>query len=202
MGTKVTTGKPKITTYTVKGNTLKDVWANVQKVGPKDPNDNKKVAALTETTIIVADKWDPESRGGRCMTTGKTEIRVGAKNLSMKVEGTIKMPKLGTNSLSKPAKKEWDRFISKLDKHEREHMVVTEKLAKTMGEEIMKIEGVGLGDDDKKAFEAGKAAFLKLYVASYGGKKISDRITEAAKKLDKSTKHGAKHGAVLNLDIT
>jgi len=202
MGNKITVGKPKITTYSVKGNTLKDVWANVLKVGPKDPNDNKKVAALTETTIVVADKWDPETRGGRCLTTGKIETRVGAKNLSMKIEGTIKMPKLGTNSLSKPAKKEWDRFIAKLDKHEREHMVVTEKLAKTMGDEIMKIVGVGLGDDEKKAFEAGKAAFVKLYIANYNGKKISDRIVEGARKLDKSTKHGAKHGAVLKLDIT
>jgi len=202
MGNKVTVSNPKITTYTVKGDTLKDVWANVLKVGPKDPNDNKKVAALTETTITVADKWDAETRGGRCLTTGKIETVVGAKNMSMKVEGSIKMPKLGANKLSKAAKKEWNRFIGKLDKHEREHMVVTEALAKTMGDEIMKIEGLGLGDDEKKAFEAGKGAFLKLYVASYNPKKISTRITEAAAKLDKSSKHGAKHGAVLNFDIT
>ena len=202
MGNKVTSGKPKITTYTVKGKTLKEVWTNVLKVGPKDPNDNKKVAALTECTIIVADKWDAETRGGRCMTTGKIETRVGVKNMTMKVEGVIKLPKLSGTGLSKTAKKEWDRFMSKLDKHEREHLVDTEKLAKTMGVEIMKIEGVGLGDDEDKAFEAGKAAFIKLYVASYSGKKISDRITAAAKKLDKASDHGAKHGAVLNLDIT
>lgn len=201
MGNKVTATKPKITTYAVSGKTLKEVWASIEKKGPKDPNDNKKVAALTETTIIVADKWDPETRSGRCLTNGKIETRVGAKNLSMKVEATIKMPKLGSKDLSKLAKKEWDRFIVKLDKHEREHQTITEKLAKTMGEEIMKIEGVGLGDDEKKAFEAGKAEFLKLYGASYSGKKISARIAEAAKKFDKSSKHGAKHGAVLKLDI-
>ena len=202
MGNKVTSSKPKITTYSVKGKTLKEVWDHVLKVGPKDPNDNKKVAALTETTIIVADKWDAEVRGGRCLKTGKIETRVGVKNMTMKVEGTIKLPKLSGNTLTKTAKKEWDRFLGKLDKHEREHMVVTEKLAKTMGDEIMKIEGVGLGDDEDKAFEAGRAAFIKLYIASYGGKKIADRITAAAKKLDKASGHGAKHGAVLNYDIT
>lgn len=202
MGNKITTSKPKITTYSVKGKTLKEVWTNVLKVGPKDPNDNKKVAALTETTITVNDKWDAETRGGRCLTNGKFETRVGAENISMKIAGTIKLPKLGTNSLSKTAKKEWDRFITKLDKHEREHMVVTEKLAKTIGEEILKLEGIGLGDDETKAFKSGMAAFIKLYVGNYSNKQISDRISEAAKNLDKSTKHGAKHGAVLHYDIT
>jgi len=135
------------------------------------------------------------------LTTGKIETRVGVKNMTMKVEGVIKLPKLSGTGLSKTAKKEWDRFMSKLDKHEREHLVDTEKLAKTMGVEIMKIEGVGLGDDEDIAFEAGKAAFIELYVASYRGKKIAERITAAAKKLDKASGHGAKHGAVLNLDI-
>jgi len=119
----------------------------------------------------------------------------------MKVEGVIKLPKLSGTGLSKTAKREWDRFMSKLDKHESEHLVDTEKLAKTMGVEIMKIEGVGLGDDEGKAFEPRKAAFIELFVASYSGKKISDRISAAAKKLDKASDHGAKHGAVLNLDI-
>jgi predicted secreted Zn-dependent protease len=202
MGNKVTVAKPKTTNYSVSGKTLKEVWASIQKKGPNDPNDNKKVAALTETTIIVADKWDPETRGGSCLDNGKIETWVGAKNMSMKIEGSIQMPKLGSNKLSKTAKKEWDRFIGKLDKHEREHLAVTAKVAKTMGDEIMKIEGVGLGDDEKKSFEAGKADFLKRYVTSYTGKKLSARITEASKKFDKSSKHGAKHGAVLDLDIS
>ena len=202
MGIKITKTKPKITTYGVTGNTLKEVWDNVLKKGPKDPNDNKKVAALTETTIEVADRWDPEIRSGQCLPDGTLETTVGVKNFSMTIEGAIKMPKLGTNGLSKTAKKEWDRFITKLDKHEREHMDVTEKLAKEIGKEIMKIEGVGLGADEKKSFEAGKAAFLKLYVAEYNGKKIAARINAEAKKFDKATKHGAKQGATLNYDIT
>lgn len=136
------------------------------------------------------------------MATDKIETRVGVKNMTMKVEGVIKLPKLSSPGLSKTTEKEWDRFMSKLYKHEREHLVDTEKLAKTMGVEIMKIEGVGLGDDEDKAFEAGKAAFIKLYVASYSGKIIAERITAAAKKLDKASDHGAKHGAVLNLDVT
>ena len=202
MGNKITVTKPKITTYSVSGKTLKEVWANIEKKGPKAPNDNTKVAALTETTITVADRWDPESRGGRCLKNGKIETRVGAKNIAMKVEATIKMPKLGSNGLSKAAKKEWDRFIGKLGKHEREHLDVTEKVAKTMGDEILKLVGTGLGDDEDKAFEAGKADFIKKYVASYNGKKVSARIAEASKKFDKSSSHGAKHGAVLNYDIT
>lgn len=202
MGNKITVSNPRITTYTVSGNTLKEVWADVLKRGPKDPNDNKKVAALTETTIEVADKWDPEVRSGSCLEDGTIETYVGAKNISMKVISAIKMPKLGKNALSKTAKKEWDRFIKKLDAHEREHIDVTEKLAKEMGQEILKLEGYGSAADEKKSFEAGKADFLKLYVADYSSKKISKRITEAAKKFDKSTKHGAKHGASLNTDIT
>jgi len=201
MGNKITVVTPKITTYAVSGNTLKDIWAFIGKKGPKDPNDNKKVAALTVTEIIIADKWDPENRGGQCLSNGKIETWVGAKNISMKVEATIKLPKLGSNNLSKPAKKEWDRFIGKLDKHEREHQSVTAKLAKTMGEEILKIQGVGLADDEKKSFEAGKNDFIKRYIAKFDGKKISARVTDASKKFDKSTKHGAKQGAVLNLSI-
>ena len=202
MGNKITVAKPKITTYSVSGNTLKDIWADIEKKGPKDPNDNKKVAALTETAIVVADKWDPEIRGGRCLTNGKTETRVGVKNMSMTIEATIKMPKLGSSKLSKTAKKEWDRFVVALDKHEREHQDVTAKLAKTIGDEIMKLEGVGLGDDDKKAYQAGFDDFLKIYVAGYSDKKNSERIVAESKKFDKSSKHGAKHGASLDLNIT
>lgn len=202
MGNKITVAKPKITTYAVTGNSLKDIWAYIQKKGPKDPNDNKKVAALTETTIEVADKWDPEIRGGSCLEDGTMETYVGAKNISMKIVTSIKMPKLGKHALSKAAKKEWDRFVKKLDSHEREHIDVTEKVAKEMGEEILKLEGFGFAKDEKKSFEAGKADFIKLYLADYSGKKISKRITEASKKFDKTTKHGAKHGAALNTDIT
>lgn len=202
MGNKITVSSPKISTYSVSGDTLKDVWDDILKKGPKDPNDNKKVAAITETTIIIADRWDPEVRGGRCLTNGKIETRVGVKNMSMTVEAAIKLPKLGSSKMSATAKKEWKRFIGKLESHEREHIDVTAKLAKTMGDEIMKIEGLGLGDDEDKAFEAGKAAFLKLFVASYDGKSIADRISKEAKKFDSKTGHGAKHGATLNYDIT
>jgi len=201
MGNKITVAKPKISTYAVTGNSLKEIWADIQKKGPKDPNDNKKVAALTKTTLIVADRWDPEVRSGSCLEDGTIETYVGAKNIAMKIEATIKMPKLGKHALSPKAKKEWDRFIKKLDAHEREHVDVTEKLAKDMGTEILKLEGFGSAQDEKKSFEAGKADFIKKYLKDYSGQKISKRITEAAKKFDKSTKHGAKHGAVLNTDI-
>ena len=202
MGIKITVSKPKFTSYSVSGKTLKEVWANIAKRGPTDPNDKKKVAALTTTSINIGDKWVPEMRSGQCLSNGKIETRIGIKNMSMTVESTIKMPKLGTNSLSKRAKKEWDRFIGKLDKHEREHQDVTAKVAKTVGDEIMKIEGIGLGDDEKNAIKAGKADYLKRFSATYSSKSLSTRITEASKKFDKSSKHGAKHGAVLNTDIT
>ena len=201
MGCSVSVKSAKVSTYPVSGNTLQDVWASIEKKGPKDPNDNKKVAALTETTITVADKWDAELRGGRCMTSGKMEARVGVKNMTMTVEGAIKMPKLGSSKLSKAAKKEWDRFIKKLEAHEKEHVTETEKLAEQMGKEIMKIEGVAEGDDDKKAFEAAKQAFLKEYLKQFSGALIAKRVTEIHTKFDKSTKHGAKHGAKLDLSI-
>ncbi len=201
MGNKITVPNPKITTYSVKGTTLQEVWDNIKKVGPKDPNDNKKVAALTETEIIISDRWDAEERGGKCLISGQMESWVGAKNIAMTVTAAIKMPKLSGNKLSKPAKKEWDRFIKKLEKHEREHQTVTAKLAKVMGDEIFKIQGVGVGDDEKKAFEAGKQDFITKYLAQFSGKKISERVTAEHKKFDKKTNHGAKQGATLNLDI-
>lgn len=201
MGCTITVKSPKMTSYQVTGNTLKEVWDNVLKKGPKDPNDGKKVAALTATEIVVADRWDPELRRGSCLDNGKMEAVVGVKNMSITVYGEIKMPKLGSNKLSKSAKKEWDRFIKKLAAHEREHMDVTEKVAVEMSKVVMKMEGIGLGADDKKAFEAGKKAFLDAYVKAYGPKQLSKLIAEAHKKFDKATKHGANHGAVLNYDI-
>ena len=83
MGNKITVSKPKVTTYKVSGNTLKEIWVNIEKIGPKDPNENEKVAALTATTIIVADLWDPEIRCGKCLKNGKIKTWVGAQNISM-----------------------------------------------------------------------------------------------------------------------
>lgn len=172
------------------------------KKGPKDPNDGKRVAALTSTTIIINDNWVPEIRGGKCLPSGEIETCVGVKSMSMKIEAAIKLPKFASGKMSKTAKKEWDRFMVKLDSHEREHITITAKLAETMGKEIMKIEGVGLGDDETKAFKTAKADFIKRFLKTYGGKTISNRINAEHKSFDKRTGHGAKHGAKLNTSIT
>ncbi|MEM6619135.1 MAG: DUF922 domain-containing protein [Pseudomonadota bacterium] len=202
MGCKITVSTPKVTTYTVAGDTLKAVWANVEKKGPKDPHDNKKVAALTESKITISDKWDAELRGGKSLTSGQHEHLVGIKNMTITVTGSIKVPKLGSNKLSKAAKKEWERFSKKLLEHEKEHITVTEKVANDLAKEIMALVGTGQGANAKDAFKAGRLDFVKKYQKAFSGKLIEARIAKASVALDKHSKHGAKHGAVLNLDVT
>lgn len=202
MGCTVTLKATKTTTYPVKGNTLKDIWTSIQKTGPKDPNDNKKVVALTASTIIVADKWDSEMRGGKSLTNGNHQVIVGVKNMSMTVEGTIKLPKLGSSKLSKSAKKEWDRFMKKLIAHEKEHVAKTKTLAEQMGKEILKIQGTGEGATQEDAYAQAEKACLDNFLAQYSGPKIAKRVAEMHKKFDKASAHGTKHGAKLDYSIT
>ena len=192
---------PTIKKYTVVGDTLEAVWKDVLKKGPKDPNDNKKVAALTATFIEIDGKWTHEERGGSCRDDGKIEVVIGIKNLNLKIDGTILMPKLGAAKLSAKAKKEWDRFVKKVEAHEKEHMVVTKGVAEKMDKEMAIMTAFGVGDDEKKATAAARKNFEKAFVAVYNAKSVSALITAAHKKLDKDSAHGAKHGASLDTTI-
>ncbi|MEW9919407.1 DUF922 domain-containing protein [Marimonas sp. MJW-29] len=200
MGCTITVKPPSTKYYSITGNTLEEVQKSIEKKGPKDPNDGKRVTAVTATDIIVADNWEPEVRKV-AYGIGSAEVTVGVKNMKMTVEGTILMPKLGTNKLSPAAKKEWERFVKKLLVHEKEHMDVAQKVAEEMKKVIMAMTGVGTGGNDSKALTAAKEDFLKTYASTYSPKQISALISDAHKKFDKKTDHGAKHGARLDTSI-
>jgi len=201
MGCKIVVNAAKTTKYKVSGDTLKDIWADIEKKGPQDPNDKKRVAAITSTEIAVSSKWKEEVRDGKCMKDGSYQSVVGVKDMTMTLSSTIKLPSLGSHKLSKKAKKEWDRFSKKLEAHEKEHVAKAKKLAEQIAAEIMALTGVGVAASYEDSVAQGKASFLAVYSSLYNGKLLSARINGVHAEFDKKSKHGAKHGASLDTTI-
>lgn len=201
MSCKITIRSPMTTTYPVGGATLEDVQKDIKKKGPKDPNDNKNVAAITDTEVRVHDRWLPEVRKVAYGSDGKAEVTVGVKTMSIIISTIIHMPRLGTNTLSAKAKKEWDRFRKKLFEHEKQHINVAKGIAQYMDKDIAKITGTAKGETDTKAETAAKKDLLKNYLAKYSSDKIKKIVLDGHARYDKRTDHGAKYGAKLDTSI-
>jgi predicted secreted Zn-dependent protease len=198
MAGKVTLKKDssKIDTYKVKGDTLADIWKDIQKKGPKDGG--KSRAGFTKAPVKTPNKLgfdmkiepDPDKPDEFVAT-------VWIKSAKITLKPTIKMPKLASDKkLSAPAKKEWARFISELKSHEEEHVTATETEAKAVAQEMQDIEGKGTGKDKKKALKAAQKDFVKVFKAALGGTQLDDRLKAVNKRLD-----SGGHGPVLDTSI-
>lgn len=183
-------------TYTVKGDTLADIWADILKKGPKAHG--KNVAGLTTCPVNVdgnSVKFDQTFKENK---KGGFDAEMFHKKGNLTYKCTILMPKLASDKkLSKAAKSEWSRFMAKLDTHEQGHVTVTGKEAKIIGAEMDAMKFKGSGKDKKAAFQAAVKTYKKDFIAKYGGSKVSDRLEKAHKAYH--AKGG--HGPALNTTI-
>lgn len=185
-------------TYVVAGKTLQDIWKDIEKKGPKIGG--KNVAAMTETPVEIKidklDKSEAEAKPG----VFQAEVTMGKG--SVIYSGTILVPKLKSDKdLSKAAKVEWKRFMVKLAAHEQEHITTAKSVADKMAKILNSMSGAAEEDSKDKAAKIAEKRLKDTYFKTFSAKSISTTITKAHQALDKATKHGAKHGAVLNLSI-
>jgi predicted secreted Zn-dependent protease len=182
-------------TYNISGDTLADIWSDIQKNGPK----HKGAARAGKTTCKV--NMDSASSKIEFTTTqGAKEFESEAKMTkgTLKYDCTIQAPKLKSDkALSDAAKKEWARFMKELLAHEDEHVTDFGKAADKIGSEIDKLTATGTGADQKKAEKEALNAYTKVFTTKYSEAENDKRLAASADALD-----AGGHGPTLNTSIT
>jgi predicted secreted Zn-dependent protease len=195
MAITVKKGSVTTNTYSVSGDTLADIWSDIQKNGPK----HKGSARAGKTTCKV--KMDSASSKIEFTTTqGAKEFESEAKMTkgTLKYDFTIQIPKLKSDkNLSDAAKKEWARFMKELAAHEDEHVTDFGNVATEIGKEIDKLTAKGKGADKKKAEKEALNAYTKVFTSTYSDAENDKRMAASSDKLD-----AGGHGPTLNTSIT
>ena len=190
-------------TYTVVGKTLEEINKDMQKKGPPDPNDGKKYSGSCRGELdlkIGSSDFDFKTTDG----SDPIEVTATLKGGTIACNTITTMPKLASDKdLSDDAKKEWKRFISKVQVHEDGHADSYLKLAKTISDDLNTMSGKATGKDEKTAqVLAAKDLTTQIATKLSGTNSLSQQIKDDAKAYDAKTKHGQTQGAVLDASIT
>jgi predicted secreted Zn-dependent protease len=189
-------------TYTVAGKTLDDINKDMMKKGPQDPNESKRYSGSCLGELVL----DIKGTDFDFVTTpGSSPIEVTAtlKGGTLTCNTTTTIPKLASDKdLSDDAKKEWKRFLSKVQVHEDGHADSYLKLAKTISNDLNAMSGTGNGKDERSAQAAAVKDLTDQIKKTYSGSdSLGGRVKDDAKAYDTKTKHGATQGAVLDTSI-
>src|ERR1051325_349500 len=190
--------------YTVAGKTLDDINKDMQKKGPPDPNDNSKRFSGSCLGNLNLDIKASDFNFATTDGSDPIEVTATLKGGTLTCNTTTTMPKLASDKdLSDDAKKEWKRFISKVQVHEDGHADSYLKLAKAISDDLNTMSGKGTAKDERAA-QAAAAKDLTGQIAKKlsGSNSLSQQIKDDAKAYDAKTKHGATQGAVLDTSIT
>lgn len=189
-------------TYAVVGKKLEDINKDMMKKGPQSPYDSKRYSGSCVGELVVDVKG---SDFDFATTAGSSPIEVTAtlKGGTLACNTVITLPKLASDKdLSDDAKKEWKRFLSKVQLHEDGHADSYLKLAKTVSDEMNALSGKGTGKDERSAQAAAVKDLSEQIKKNYAGAGgLGDRIKNDAKAYDVKTKHGETQGAVLDASI-
>ena len=182
--------------YTVKGDTLAEIWQSITAKGPK--SHGKNVAGLTTCPVTVnaaSTKFDQKFTPGK---KGGFDAELWHKAITLEYKCTITMPKLASDKkLSAKAKAEWKRFMAELTSHEQGHVKATAKEAEVMGTEIVTMKFRGSGKDKQAAFKDAVKAYKADFGKKYAPGKVDARLELVHKKF-----HSSKgHGPTLNTSI-
>lgn len=185
---KAKTPKPKKVPYTVAGDTLADIWKDIEKKGPKIGGKNRagKTKADGEAKPNYKYKLKEDKAKGVFICDLWTEV----VNVTL-VKGTIDHPKLASDKkLSAKAKKEWKRFMKELMVHEDEHVTEMMTEMKALGGEVVNITKQAEDADKKKAVEAAVAAWETDVLARIDKATIEARLKKVNDALDSKSGHG------------
>lgn len=194
-GVTVSKKPPKYDDYDVQGATLAEIWNDIKAKGPKDGGKDR--AGYTKAPATL-DELEFKGTRKQNRRTGEWLYELSVKSVPFKMESTvIKRPKLKSEKdLSKPARREWRRFMSELNAHELEHVTVTEAEARKFGAEILRIKSNAIDADWEKAKEKAREKFDKKLAQKHTAAKLKERLDKANKKLDQGG-----HGPVLKTSI-
>lgn len=189
-----TAKKAKPKPYSVKGDTLAEVWESIKKVGPKDGGKDR--AGFTKAPAdLTVKKLKPDCNQNK---EGKWVCVMKATDIVVTVSGaTIQHPKLKSDKkLSAKAKTEWKRFMKELMEHEQEHIDTTLEAAKKVAQEVADFSATGEDADKKKAEKASHKAYVEAYKKKFTKTYMDGELDKANKALD-----SGGHGPTLDTSI-
>lgn len=189
-------------TYSVKGKTLADIAKSIKKSGPKDPNDNKKVAFLTTTALdaeVTKGKYTVDGKPKIDKKTGWYEVTYKIKSLKLILAPSVRCPKRSVSGLSPRALVEWYRFYAAALMHEAKHVDRAKQESEKIAKEIDKLRGKGLAETEREAASMAEED-LKRAINNYFFIE-RERLNEVHRKFDHSTHHGEKQGALLDTTV-
>jgi predicted secreted Zn-dependent protease len=194
MAITVTQGAVNNSPYDVSGNTLADIWTDIQAKGPKYKGATR--AGLTRCELNM------DSQSSKIEVTA-TQAGKGFEAEAKMTQGTmtyvctIQAPNLTSKaSLSDPAKQEWDRFMKLLMAHENDHVAEFGKEATLIGSEIDSLTASGKGADKKSAQQAAATAYTNVFTTKYSKAETAKRLAARSDALD-----AGGHGPTLNTGI-
>jgi len=194
MAISVQKGSVKTSSYTVSGDTLADIWAAIQKNGPKYKGTSR--AGMTTCKVNMnssSSKIDFTTEEGSNGFESEAKMTKGA----LTYDCAIKAPQLKSDKgLSDDAKKEWARFMKELIAHENDHVTEFGKEATDIGKEIEDLTANGKGADKKKAEQDARAQYTKVFTKQYSVAEIDKRLKARSDKLD-----AGGHGPTLDTSI-
>ncbi len=175
--------------YTVAGTTLEEIWADVEKKGPKVKGELRAGSTSTPAVLPNTYKFEEEQDTKKPPKKGEAWI-VRAVGGEITISPTIKYPKLASDKdLSDEDKKAWETYISALLAHEDEHVKAAQKGGDALADKVMEVEGRGEGEDKKKALKAAYDDYKKNFKSAITASTVDDAMQEAHDKLD-SGGHG------------
>ncbi|WP_171054132.1 DUF922 domain-containing protein [Arenibacterium halophilum] len=185
---KAKTPSPKNVPYTVAGDTLADIWADIEKKGPKVNGKNRagKTVAKGDANPNCGFKVKEDKKKGVFIC----DLATSVVNVSL-VDCTIDHPKLKSDkNLSAKAKKEWKRFMKELMVHENEHVTAMIDEMKALGKEVVNITKQVEDADKKVAQEKALKEWETDVLAKIDTSTIEARLEKVNKALDSKTGHG------------
>jgi predicted secreted Zn-dependent protease len=202
MGMTARRGSTTRRTYAVRGATLAEIERDMKAKGPRDPNDGKRYSGSCLGRLDLAlGANDFEF----ATTPNVTPVAVTAtlKGGTVSSPCTITTPLLRTaTSLSSAAKREWERFLVAVNRHEDGHADAMYDEAVSLCRELNAMSAQGSGRDERSARRAANAALVQKISAAYGGAVLNTRVKDNISAYDRSTRHGESQGAVLDTGIT
>lgn len=197
-------GRISRSTYTVRGSTLAELDAAIERAGPRDPNDGRRYSGVCIGTLVltsgrrdwVFEQEEPEGEGAPIRMT----CRLGGGAVEVTCE--IQTPELRTPLESRAAQREWERFVAAVGVHEDGHIDEYMAEATAVARELSALSASGEGRNERAAETDAHAAFLRLLEPIASPRRLRARADEAAARYDRANRHGRSQGAVLDRTIT
>lgn len=192
----------KYQTYSVSGKTLADIAKSIDRKGPVDPNDRKRVVFLTETALDCnpsKGKYKATRKPKTDKKTGWFDAEVKIDTLKLTMVSTVTCPKRAVSGLSTKAFVEWIRFYVACMVHEGKHIEKAKKECQNIVKEMNALRGSGLAETEADAET--EAINNLIYSLHNFFDQQPNRLNKLHAKFDKSSHHGQGHGAKLDKTI-